>query len=153
MDGYFATGSGTNTANTSVLYVAQPASPTRRPRVFDWWIGSAATPADQAADMTLRRISDEATTPAGTAFTPQLMDPASPAAAMSTAIVVAGSQPTKTANALPARIPLNQRATQRWVAVPRHEIVIPATEDNGLTCEAASVTSAFTISTSIYWYE
>jgi hypothetical protein len=63
--------------------------------------------------------------------TPEPLDQADAAA-----VSVAGSNftvnPTLTANLLPLSIPLNQRASFRWVAAPGSEIVIPATANNGI---------------------
>ena len=42
------------------------------------------------------------------------------------------SEPTYTSNTEVLEIPLNHRATFRWVAAPGSEIITPATDNNGL---------------------
>ncbi len=54
--------------------------------------------------------------------------------------------PTQTASAYLLTVPLNQRATFRWVAVPGKELVTPATASNGAviitpTSSAVAVTA------------
>jgi hypothetical protein len=66
-----------------------------------------------------------------TAVVPQPLDPADATTEMD-----AGEnhtiEPTYTAAAILLQIPLNQRATFRWVAAPGGELVAPATASNGL---------------------
>lgn len=109
----------------------------RRLRVYDAVIGSEATPADAAILWTFRRCSAAGTS---TSVTPQNLDPAS-----STTEYDAGEnhtiEPTLTAGAILLNIPLNQRATFRWVAAPGGELVMPATAANGFGIETDTIST------------
>lgn len=101
----------------------------RRARIYDFTVGSEATPADNALVHTAQRFTVAGT--AGSAVTPQPLDPADPAS-----ITTAGEnhsiEPTYTANALLWKIAANQRATYRWVAAPDGELIIPDSAANGI---------------------
>jgi hypothetical protein len=112
----------------SLGVLSSDATRARRARVYDVMFGSEATPADAALLWQMKRFSAAGTT---TAVTPQNLDPAS-----FTTEFDAGSnatiEPTYTANAFLLNVPLNQRATFRWVAAPGGEMIIPATASNGI---------------------
>lgn len=152
---YSASTSGvTNTASQSVLYGAMPASPARRAKIAEVLIGSGAAGADQAANYRIQRITDEAATPGGTAITPVAHEPTDPAANFSSFVADPSSEPTLDSSGIVLDLAIHQRATYRWVAQPdRGEIVIPATEDNGITILTQSVSSAFVISAVITFDE
>lgn len=101
---------------------------TRRGKIYDIMFGSEATPADAALLWAARRYTAAGTS---TAYTPVALDPADPAF-----LGQAGDnhtiEPTYTAGATLLNIPLNQRATFRWVAAPGGELVYPATTANGV---------------------
>lgn len=109
----------------------------RRLRVYDAMFGSEATPADAAILWTFRRCSAAGT---NTSVTPQNLDPAS-----STTEYDAGEnhtiEPTFTAGAILLNVPLNQRATYRWVAAPGGELVMPATASNGFGIETDTIST------------
>ena len=100
---------------------------TIRPRIYDVIFGTSGTPADNALNWLLQRYTAAGT---ATSVTPTAIDPADPAALAS-----AGSnhtvEPTYTAGAILLDIDANQRSTQRWVASPGSELVMPATAANG----------------------
>lgn len=100
----------------------------RRLKFYDITFGSEATPADAALLYQAGRITTAGTV---TAVTPQPLDPAD-AATESDAGELATAEPTYTANQTMLSVPLNQRATFRWIAAPGGEIVTPATASNGL---------------------
>ena len=130
---YSINGQATNTAAKTILGLTSAA--TVRPRIYDFILGSDATPADMAAEYALQRYTAAGT---ATAVTPQLLDPGDPASLCS-----AGQahtvEPTYTANALLLQVAVNQRATFRWVAAPGGEIVLPATAANGVGLQVISV--------------
>ncbi len=117
-----------NTANTSILGLVSAA--TIRPKIYDLIIGSDATPADNAAEYNLQRFTAAGT--AGSAVTPQLLDPADPASLAAGGSGVYSVEPTYTSAAIMLMWAQNQRATFRWVAAPGSEIVLPATAANGV---------------------
>ena len=123
---YSISGQDTNTASTTMLTAIS--ATTIRPMIYDVMIGSVASPADNAAQYYLQRITTAGTV---TAVTPQALDPGDPAST-TTAGVNASAEPTYTSNAIMLRVVKNQRATFRWVARERGEIVMPATAANGI---------------------
>ena len=94
----------------------------RRLKVYDIMFGSEATPADAAILWTIQRCTAAGTS---TGVTPQNLDLAD-----ATTEYDAGEnhtiEPTYTASAILLNVPLNQRATFRWVAAPGGELVMPA---------------------------
>jgi hypothetical protein len=134
------------TASTTASLGSMTADATRprRLRVYDIMFGSEATPADAAILWTIRRCSAAGTS---TAVTPQNLDPAS-----ATTEYDAGEnhtvEPTYTANAILLNVPLNQRATFRWVAAPGGELVMPATANNGFGIETDTISTGTPIITS-----
>lgn len=136
---YNVNGSAANGTNLTLLTVVSAA--TVRPRIYDVVVGSVATPADQAARLQLNRFTAAGT--AGSAVTPQALDPADPSALSSSGLAVFSVEPTYTANATLLDIALNQRATYRWVAAPGSELVAPATASNGIGLRSISSTAAY----------
>lgn len=140
-------GSELNKATTSTTIgvgsLEQPASGMRRFKVYDLIFGSEQTPADQVFLFEINRSTTVAT---GTGVTPNALDPADTAAVTITRenLTVQG---TNTAGAIPLAVPLNQRATFRWVAAPGSEIVVAATANFGLhvNTPTASGTPAATV--------
>ena len=114
-----------STGNLTVL--ALTSATTIRPRIYDLIFGSNATPADNALNWLLQRYTVAG---AGTAVTPRALDPGDPAA-LASALENHTTEPTYTADLIMLNISANQRSTQRWVAAPGGEIVLPATAANG----------------------
>lgn len=129
---YAIDGEDTNTNNTTILELRSTTA--IRPKIYDFILGSDATPADNAGDYVLQR-----TTTAGTAtsVTPQALDPGDPAAT-ATAGKAHSGEPTYTSSAIMLHVALNQRATFRWVAAPGSEIVLPAAA-NGVGLQVVTV--------------
>lgn len=127
------------TASTTAALGSLTADATRprRLRVYDAMFGSEATPADAAILWTFRRCSAAGTS---TGVTPQNLDPAD-----ATTEYDAGEnhtiEPTFTAGAILLNVPLNQRATFRWVAREGCELVMPATASNGFGIETDTVST------------
>ena len=136
-------------SNLTIVEIVNPGT-TRRAWIYDIVVGSDATPADAAAEFNMIRGTVSG---AGTAVTGRPLDPGNPAAVMLPEGGTFTGQ-TKTANSDMLQIPLNQRATFRWVAAPDSELVIPATSDNwvGLECIAVS-TGTPNINASVHWQE
>ena len=116
----------------------------RRGKIYDIIFGSEATPADAAILWTFRRYTAAGTS---TAVTPQALDPAD-AAFLGQAGENHTIEPTYTAGAIMLNIPLNQRATFRWVASPGGEIVYPATTANGIGIETDTISTGTPVITS-----
>lgn len=124
----------TASTTASVGSITADATRPRRFRLYDILVGSEASPADNAFLYRLRRCTAAGTS---TGVTPRNLDPAS-----ATTELDAGEnhtvEPTYTAGSELLFIPVNQRATMRWVAVPGAELVMPATASNGIGVETPS---------------
>ncbi len=129
---------GAANVQSVLLLVAAAASP-RRARVYDYTIGSGATPGDNAFVHIVQRCTTAGT---GAALTPNALDPADSLASTIVAKDTITADPTLTANAFLGRKALNQLATFRWVAAPYGELVIPATASNGLILGLGTATTS-----------
>jgi hypothetical protein len=134
---------GTTSTTIGVGTVAAATGAPRRLKVYDCIFGSEATPADQVFLWEVNRQTAVAT---GTGVTPNALDPAD-AASLAIALENLTIQGTNTAGSVPLAVPLNQRATFRWVAAPGSELVAPATAGNGFSFNTptASGTPAATV--------
>jgi len=121
---------------------------TVRPRIYEFNVGSVATPGDQAALVVINRSTTAGT---GTAATPQPLDNQEIAAA-TTALIALSAEPTN-AGTFQYQTPLNQRASWRFVAAPDSEIIGAATASNGLLLKRHSNTAAFQMHGTIFFYE
>jgi hypothetical protein len=134
----------TNTGNTTIQQTI--GSTSVRFQVYDLVISSGATPADNAAEYQLKRLTAAGTV---TAFTPVALDNGDPATLLTLTTAGCGysatGEPTYTANSQLLDIGVNQRATFRWVARERSEIVAPAST-NGLGLFVKAANAAFTTS-------
>ena len=145
---YSAVGSDTNTAATTMWSVIS--ATTIRPKIYEILIGSVATPADNAWEFVIGRITTAGTS---TAFTPIALDPADPASLAAVGFNHS-AEPTYTANAYLLRIAGNQRAAVRWIAAPGGELTLPATAANGAGCLSNAVGgSAVVMTFTIHWEE
>ena len=131
----------TNGSNLAVCDVACTAT-TTRPMLYDMVIGTAAAPADYAALYQVQRITAHGTR--GSTVTPEPLDPLTVAASCDGGAGVYSVQPTITASTELLTIALNHRATFRWVAAPGSELIGAATDNNGITLESQSASTAFT---------
>lgn len=118
------------TASTSLSVGSIVADPTRprRGKLYDIIFGSEASPADNAFQWVIGRITAAGTS---TGVTPVAIDPGD-AVTESDAGENHTIEATYTANLTLLSISVNQRATFRWVAAPGGELVYPATASNGL---------------------
>jgi hypothetical protein len=136
------------TASTSLslgTWVADATRP-RRLKFYDLVVGSEASPADNAFLYIVQRCTTAGTL---TGVTPSPIDPAD-AATESDAGENVTIEPTYTANLVMLALPLNQRATFRWVANPGSEITTPATASNGLGIQTTTATGLVAITASVY---
>ena len=128
---------GAASVQTVALITAAAASP-RRAKVYDYTIGSGATPGDNAWVHIVQRCSTAGT---GAALTPNALDPADTLASTIVCKDTITVDPRLTASAFLGRKPLNQRATFRWVAAPYGELMIPATASNGIVLGLSAATT------------
>ena len=89
----------------------------------------------------------------GTGFTPIKLDPDGPAAQM-TCIADLTVEPTYIADAFLIRVPVNARATFRWVAAPGGELLVPAAINEGIGVYSQDIAAATPdVATTIHWEE
>lgn len=133
----------------TVLGLNAAAANMRRCKLYDWTFGCIASPADNTFEHIIQRST---TVPTGATKTPNSLDPADTLATTIIATDTVTVDPTLTANAFLAEIPLNQRASFRWVAAPYGEIIIPATASAGLALALAAA-SAVTFGCGVFFEE
>jgi len=131
------------TASTtlSVGSITVDATTVRRFKLYDLLVGSDGTPVDSVFLWEVQRCTTAGT---NTGVTLRTLDPAD-AAALTDSGENHSADPTVTANEIPISIPLNQRATFRWMAAPGGEIVVPATASNGLAIRTPTAGSLISV--------
>jgi len=113
-------------ANVEDVLVVNAVTAARRIKVYDYMVACTATPADAVFIHFIKRTTAD---PTGASVTPSPLDPADAACSaggFDTVTVIA------TAGVFLLQVPLNHRATYRWVAAPGSELIGPATDNNGL---------------------
>ena len=138
------TAAGTNLTIACVVSTAAI-----KPRIFEFVIGSDATPADVATEFNLIRGTVSGT---GTALTVTQPDPGDGAVVASAEGGTFTGQ-TKTATSILYMLALNQRATFRFVCLPEDGFVVPATADNWIGIESIASGGTPNINTTIMWAE
>lgn len=118
----------------------------RRNKVYELTFGSEAAPADNPYLWVVQRCTAFGT---ATALTPQPLDPAD-AAGLNDVNENQTVDATYTANQFLLEVPLNQRATFRWVAAPGSEMVTPATASNGVGIKTPTATALVITATIMY---
>jgi hypothetical protein len=136
-------------AAAAVGTITADATTPRRQKIYDLLVGSEAVPADFAFLWTLDRCTTAGTS---TAVTPTKLDPGD-AVALADAGENHTAEPTFTAGEVLLSIPLNQRATIRWVAPPGGELVIPAVASNGIGIRTPVAGAAAAITATAHFEE
>lgn len=142
---YAAEMNRTGSTSASVGSWTADATRPRRIKIYDWAFGSEAAAADNPFLWQIARCTAAGTS---TGVTPSPLDPAD-AATESDAGENHTGEPTYTAGAILLSIPLNQRASYRWVAAPGGELVGPATASNGFGIKTPTA-SAVAITTTVH---
>lgn len=138
----------TTVAAGAILALANAASPTRRASVYDLIFGTSSTPADNALTYYLQRHTAYT---ASTSITPTPLVFAAPASTMAGKADITAV--TLTAGEYLLYFAANQRSTQRWVAAPGSELVMPATADDGCTFSAVHASATPNCEVSILFEE
>lgn len=135
----------------SALTVGANATTAQRNYIYEYLIGIALTPSDSQITHTLQRCSALGTS---SAVTPGLVDPGDRVAqaAVGKNHTV---EPTYTANAFAGgeAIPINARATYRWVAPPNAGLTHAATVGAGIGWQALHATRTEDWSVNAWWEE
>src|SRR3990172_7186866 len=136
---YTASGDQTmSTGNLTCLTVGANATTAQRNEIYEYMIAASGTPADNTIIWTIQRCSALGTATAQTASALGDAERAAQAACGSNHTV----EPTYTANAEALKLlPLNARATFRWVAPPGGELRHAATVGAGFGFMAKHGTS------------
>ena len=125
---YFSRDDQTATGTPGDSVISLESASTVKPRIFESIFGTSGTPADNAMVYTHQRMTASGT---GDALTENPLDPDDPAA-LAACVGNHTAEPTYTADLIMLEVPLNQRATFRWIAAPGGELVLPATAANGI---------------------
>ena len=147
---YSASGSQNlaSSAITALTIAAQ--STAHRNEIYDINIGNVGAPADLVTLHTIQRITAVGT--AGSSVTPALLDLAD-RASQSAAGENHSSEPTYTSNTELLEIPLNHRATFRWVAAPDVYLITPATNNSGIGAKALHASATTEWRVGCHWIE
>ena len=148
MNRYGATGQQSPIAGTPKTILELLGAATVRFALYDVMWGASGTPADQPMVYGVIRITATGT---GTSVTPEALDPASP-----TGEVLAEEdstvEPTVTGINL-IEIPVNLRASYRWVAAPGGELVVAAVAGEGLAVTGLSSGYTGQAESTTHWIE
>ena len=127
---------------TALSFCAQ--STAHRNTVYELWMGNEGAPADLTTVYTIARVTSDGTS--SDAVTPSPIDPAD-RASQCTCQENHTAEPAYASGGELLEIPLNHRATFRWVAAPGSELITPATNNSGLGAKAlhASATTEWRV--------
>jgi len=139
-----------STDATALTIAAQ--STVHRNSIYEIWFGNIGAPADLVSVYTVSRITAATTTAVGTTVTPTLLDMAD-RASQSKCLENCTTEPTYTANQELLEVPLNHRATFRWVAAPGGEIITPATNNFGAGFKAIHASAETLFRMGAMWEE
>lgn len=128
---------------------ANVASPPARTRLYEFVIGSDATPADYATRWQIAGCGTAAPTGGG-AVTPLVTDPGDTATGCAAMASATGGT---TLTRIFMDFGLNMRASFRWVAAPGKEYVSPATQYNGPALVMLAQSTAYAVDATILWEE
>lgn len=148
MANYAAQINRTASATLPVGSLGAPAASMRRVKLYELVCGSEAVAADNPFLWTVQRCTALGTS---SAVTPIALDSGDAAC-----VAVVGKNhtvdATQTAGAIVLSIPLNQRATFRWISKPEGEIIIPATASNGVAFNTPTM-SALAVTATVHFSE
>ena len=139
----------TASTSLSVGTITADATRPRRGLVYELDFGSEATPADNPYLWQVQRCTTAGTS---TSVTPVPINPAD-AATEADGGTNHTIDPTLTASAMVLTIPLNQRATFRWVANPGCELIYPATASNGVAVRTPTAGGLLAITCTLQFQE
>lgn len=132
------------------ITAATGATTLRRGWIYDLTVGTDGTPADNAMVFYVNR---QTTVGTGTSATPSPLD-FGDAAALLVATANHTIEPTHTlGTGLLLQIPMNQRASYRWVAAPGGEFIVPAVNVAGIGVRAYSPAYTGTSNAHVQFWE
>ena len=131
------------------ITAATGATTLRRAAIFDMMFGADGTAAD---NVVVYKADRQTSTGTRTAVTPPPLD-GGDAAALITCGANTTIEPIVTAATQLVEIPVNQRASYRWVAAPGGELIVPATNVAGIGIRAKSPAYTSTVGTTVHFQE
>lgn len=125
----------------TLLTITAATATLTRALLYDVTVGTNGTPADNAMEFDISRVTTLGTGTAGTA------NPLDGTIRASGSVLTLNHtvEPTVTGASSLLQFGMNQRASYRWVAAPNSEFVIPATNLAGLTLRAKSASYTSTV--------
>ena len=117
-------------AGTDVMLINITGSTAIVVKLYEFCLGSDATPADLAGEFTIKRTTGVGS--GGTTLTETKNDPLTVAATAAAIGGTFGTDPVDVANSEGYMLPLNQRATFRWVATDGDEFRSVAAANEGV---------------------
>ena len=147
---YSASGSQTlTTSATTCLGITSNTSTVQRNWVYELVFGNVGTPADHLSVWTVQRTTAPGTATSVVGTRLDLADREAQA--------VTGenhtSEPTFTSTEEVMEVPLNHRATYRWVAKDGSEIVCPATSGDGIGIHSLHASAVTVFRAGAFWEE
>jgi hypothetical protein len=115
------------------------ATPLCRLRLYDILVGAGAATADSTSLFIVARTTAQGT--AGASYTPNNLDNGGPAGQASAGQGTFSGEPTYTSNKQLLSFACHQRNTVRWVCPEGSELIVPATQNNGLGLKSTGGTS------------
>jgi hypothetical protein len=138
---YMGTPAATTTSSKTQVGITAATATLRRHSINEIIVGPDGAPnaTDGSVAWSVERCTTVGT--AGATVTPKPLNPADAAcdAVASVMHSIEGTIAASYADAL-LTMPINQRASQRWIAAPGSELIIPATNVNGIAVRAKSAT-------------
>lgn len=138
-------------AGTTLVLLLVTGGTTVRPGLYNWILGSDATPADLAGEINVMR-----TTAAGAGGSALAENPRDPLTVAATGAASGGTftaAPTVTANSWQKMLGLNQRMTYEWNANFDDAVFCAATAANGLAVYCVAHGGTPNLNTGVSWYE
>ena len=146
------TGANGNVAYHQLCIYQAAAAPLQRPVIFEFKIGSHATPVDQASEFLIARSTTAAPT-GGAAPTIGSLDMADPNPAATNTSAYDAATGGETMSTVLDMIGLHMKATFRFVTDPTMGYVIPITQYAGCGIQIAAQSAAYNTDLSLFWTE
>ena len=149
------------TAPDSAISVVVNASTGHRMWLYEINMGNVGTPADLVSIYYIGQVTADG---AGTTLVPTMIEDGADQASKTVSLsnhsteptyvaTIAGTGVTTPADGDLLRVPLNHRATYRWVAPPSGEFVAPATSGRGWAGVAAHASATTDYMIGFHWIE
>lgn len=138
-----------NLASSADTVLALTSATTVKPKIYELIVGVSATPADNVMVFNMARFSADGT---ADALDEEPLDPDDPPA-LAAATGNHSVEPTYTSDTTLLNFPLNHRATFRWIAPPRGELILPATSGNGAGVKSSHASETGLYNAQIFWEE